>query len=121
MDDETRGEAIRRRLNALAMTEREFERLTEVDRKTLNRALHDVPSVRPNTYQIIEGWLTRFEEKGEGLPASNPEDDLVEFRLSGDFGVTLVVRGPVRDRGEMEESVARLIREMRSDTGDSDK
>lgn len=113
-EDESRGEAIQRRLERLGISDREFHSVSGVDRKTLRRATSDDPSVRDNTYRIIEDSLTKLEQRNRGLPASNPEDDLVEFRLSGDFGVTLVVRGPVRDRGEMEESVARLIREMRS-------
>lgn len=120
-EDESRGAAIQRRLDRLGISDREFHAASGVDRKTLRRAVADDVNVRPNTYRVIEDSLARLEEQVSGLPATNPEDDLVEFRLSGNFGVNVVVRGPVRDRGELEESVARLIREMRGTQQDKDE
>ena len=111
-DEESRGAAIERRLNALDVGFREFEDKSGINRKTLKRAIEDDPTVRPNTYELIESWLDRTEaanspvEEGDG-------GDIVEFRLTGNFGVDVVVKGPIRDQRALEESVARLLREMR--------
>ena len=112
---ETRGDKIQRRLDEMGLSDREFSVRSGVDRKTLRRAVADDPNVRANTYRVIEDTLTELEQRNAGLPAggSDPENDLVEFRLSGNFGVDVVVKGPMRDRDALEESVARLLREMR--------
>jgi hypothetical protein len=46
------------------------------------------------------------------------ELDLVEFQVAGNFGVRVVVKGPVRDRRELEETVMRLIGRMQANEGD---
>jgi len=117
--ENARGDAIQDRLDALGISDREFQNKTGIDRKTLKRAVEGHASVRPQTYLAIEAGLDRLEQENRGLPAEErPDDpgaDLIEFRLSGNFGVDIVVKGPVRDRSELEDSVARLIREMRGD------
>lgn len=116
-DDVSRGSAIQNRLTALGISDREFQERAGVDRKTLRKAIADLPSVRDNTYRVIESWLDREEAKHAGVPESDPGDDLIEFRLSGNFGVDVVVKGPIRDRGQLEDAVVRLIREMRGTGG----
>lgn len=107
-----RGAGIRQRLDALGISDREWYTRTGIDRKTLNRAIENDERVRENTYGAIENWIERLEREIAGV-RSDPADDLIEFRLSGNFGVDVVVKGPIRDRGELEDAVARLIREMR--------
>lgn len=58
-------------------------------------------------------------EVGE-LPAGarrlgDPADDLVEFQIAGNFGVTAVVKGPVRDLDALQEAVSKLIAGMQAD------
>jgi transcriptional regulator with XRE-family HTH domain len=126
--DSERGERIQERLDALKISDREFHEVTGIDRKTLRRAVAGNQSVRPNTYRTIEDWLDRLEKQREsfaGLKSqrgdvSDPGDDLIEFRLSGNFGVDVVVKGPMRDRGELEAAVTRLLREMRGQSDSTD-
>lgn len=116
-----RGADIQRRLTALNLSDRDFERRTGVERKTLRRAIDEGDRTRESTWRSIETALDRLEARFRGEPTVAPEPaetDLVSFELSGDFGVHVVVKGPVRDRVALEESVARLIREMRSRGGD---
>ena len=116
--DSERGQRIQARLDALGMTARQFQERTGVSRDTLRKAIAGGSSVRPNTYDLIESKLDQFERQAEGfegLKGQRPEDDLIEFELSGNFGVRVVVKGPIRDQAALEESVARLIREMRSE------
>lgn len=42
----------------------------------------------------------------------DPEDDLVEFTVEGNFGVRAVVRGPVRDMEALQAAVSKLISGM---------
>jgi len=115
VDDEDRGAGIRRRLDAIGISDREWHTRTGIDRKTLHRAIDNDEKVRPTTYQAIADWLDRIERENQGVPASDPQDDLIEVELSGNFGIRAVVRAPVRDRDELKEMVASLIREMRGD------
>lgn len=48
----------------------------------------------------------------------NPDDDLVEFRVSGAFGVQAVVKGPIRDIDALQAAVSKLIAGMRVDEAD---
>jgi hypothetical protein len=112
-DEETRGAAIDRRLTDLGVGYREFEERSGINRKTLGRAIHDDPTVRENTYNLIEDWLTATEAANRGPADEGDGADIVEFRLTGNFGVDVVVKGPIRDQRALEESVARLLREMR--------
>lgn len=75
----------------------------------------------PTSRRRIDDALTRLEaEVGihapapvEQPPAGQPH--LIEFEVTGDFGVRVVVKGPVENAAELEASVARLIRDMKSD------
>jgi len=46
-------------------------------------------------------------------PSRRAEPNLIEFEVTGDFGVRVVVKGPVENAAELEASVARLIRDMK--------
>ena len=112
VSDETRGHAIKRRRLALGMSINALAKKVEMDRATLTAAEAGDPRSTDLTYTRIEKWLDDFEaETGADEPAG-PEE-LVEFRLSGNFGVDVVVRGPVSNLAELEGSIARLLREMR--------
>ena len=103
--DSERGQRIQQRLDALRMSDRQFSENSGIDRKT--------------TYRAIEDWLDRFERQAAGFAglkgSDDPEDDLFEFEVTGNFGVRVVVKGPARDQAALEASVIRLMREMRGD------
>lgn len=111
-----RGQRIQERLDALRMTARQFHQRTGISRDTLRKAVSGDPSVRVNTYEQIEAKLDQLERTAKtfgGVESEQEGDDLIEFELSGDFGVRVVVKGPLRDQAALEASVARLIRELR--------
>lgn len=118
---ESRGDAIRRRFDALGISDREWMTETGIDIKTVHRACDPDHNTRESSYLAIESALQTIEDRLAGRPTRRGElegdsgEGLVEFRLSGNFGVDVVVKGPVRDREALEESVSRLIREMRRD------
>lgn len=48
-------------------------------------------------------------------PIGDPEDDLVEFTVVGNFGVRAVVKGPIRNLDALQASVSKLIAGMQVD------
>lgn len=108
MGDGDRGAAIQARLDLLGISDREFQRETGINRKTLGRAIANEQSVKDSTYTAIEAELARLEQRVAGAPAG----ELVTFRLSGNFGVEVTVQGPVSDMEALEAAVERLIRKM---------
>jgi len=115
MSDETRGHSIKARRLALGIKSlREFAERTGVDRQAVTKAESGHGS--ESTYERLEAWLDRFEEEtGNDVPG----DDYIEFRLSGVFGVdSIVARAPVKNVAELEQSIARLVRELRDRDGD---
>jgi transcriptional regulator with XRE-family HTH domain len=66
----------------------------------------------------IGAALDRLEEEGGTHavdPAAEPSLHLIEFEVTGNFGVRVVVKGPVEDAREIEASVARLVRDMNAE------
>lgn len=114
-----RGQQIARRREALGLSVSELARHAHIDRSTLSNVEDDKPTVRPATYGAVESALSRLEEEmGMDAPAPpsrpGPTEELVEFRISGNFGVDVVVKGPVQDMAQLEASVARLVRQMQT-------
>lgn len=120
MSNEARGHAIKRRREALGVfSAREMEDATaRVDRKvpyaSVLKAERGVAADR--IYDRLEAALDLLEERTSAPSPSGPAeaDEFVEFRLSGNFGVDVVVKGPVSDLAALEASVARLLREMKT-------
>lgn len=114
MSDETRGHSIKQRREALGIfADREFERATDrvglrVPRASIAKA--EAGSASDLIYDRLELALTRLEEE---TGQNDPDTGQVSFRISGNFGVEVVVDGPVSDIDRLEESVAKLIREMK--------
>ncbi|WP_310962102.1 hypothetical protein [Nocardioides terrisoli] len=116
---QSRGEAIRRRMRRIGLTNSGLSKESGVDRKTITRALDDVPQTQTATFERLEWTLDRLEnELGHGGPDAimSTEVGLIEFEVTGDFGVRVVVKGPIENAAELEESVARLIRDIRTGT-----
>lgn len=121
VDGETAHKMKARRM-ALGLSVKKLAELAGVDRGTLTALESADPRMRDSTVGAVDAALSRLEhELGMDMP-SMTEDDLVEFRVSGNFGVDVVVKGPVRDVEVLEESVARLVERMQREkkaTGDS--
>lgn len=87
---------------------RQFADASGVSREAITAA--EAGNASEGTYQRLEAWLDAFdEETGHDLP--EPPGP-VRFRLTGNFGVEVIVEGPVENISELEESVERLIRHM---------
>ena len=110
------GDRVRARRERLGMSKSDLAAEAKVNRNTL-AAIEAGESFNRTTLAKIERALTVLEEEA-GIDSPEPRrapggEDLIEFRLSGNFGVDVVVKGPIRDRAELEAAVAHLIREMR--------
>lgn len=106
------GKAIKARRVALGVTVKALAEKAGVDRGRL-AAIEDGAAARASTIGAIEAALSRLEEEMSG-PYDQEQHGLVTFRMSGDFGVDVVVQGPVENLAELEQSVDRLIQRMRA-------
>lgn len=115
MDDDAQLIADRRM--RLGITIRDLATEAGVDRGTLSRIEEGTANPQQLTVRKLLATLTRLEEESGVDISAPPPDDLgmIEFEVTGDFGVRVVVRGPVADAAALEESVTRLIRGMRHD------
>lgn len=126
VSNETRGHAIKRRRMALGIKSYdEFVKATGVSRGAITRAEKGDPSTSEATFLRLEAWLDRIEHEtssdaeDQAAAVAEPESSgVVEYRLSGDFGVDLVVKGPVSNMTEMEASISRIFRNIRSQQDD---
>lgn len=113
MSGETRGHAIKQRMDAIGISTRELADRIGMDRKTIARVIEGGEGTRPTTYSALEVALDRLEEElGMDADTASPKAGVVEFRVSGNFGVDVVVNGPVENIAELRAAVADLIREM---------
>lgn len=112
-----RGAEIQRRFDDLGISDREWHSTTGIDRKTLNRAIDNDPRTRSSSYTAIESWLDKLEAKfaGKAVAQESPPIDsgLIEFDITGDFGVHVVVKGPVMDADLLRRQAVEVIREIR--------
>lgn len=106
---------IRSRRERLGMTIKELAERAQVDRGRLSALENGISTPRPSTVGAIIRTLDELERE-MGLTGddddNNGDDDLVTFEVAGNFGVKVIVKGPVRDRAELEDSVMRLISRM---------
>lgn len=116
MNDESRGQAIKRRMDYLGETPTSLARRASVDRGTVNRAIEDHPGVKPVSYQAIENVLTQLEhengvEEGEATLTEIP-GEIVELNVEIEGGVTIraAVKGPLSHAGELERLIAHMAR-----------
>jgi hypothetical protein len=132
-DRAARGQEIKRRFKALDITDREWHKRTGIDRKTLNRAIAGVPTVRTSTYDAIESNLDKLEARLQGRvpPTSEgltivPDKDpatpgLIRFRVQGAYGFdALVVEGPVENVAELVASVQEIMRGLQNGENSQD-
>lgn len=114
--EERRGQVVDRRMRNLGMKAKDLAAVAGASRSLLYRVLRDDDGVREESYRLFERTLDRIEhEHGHGGPdvVASTEQGLIEFEVSGDFGVRVVVKGPIENAAQLEEQVARLIRDIR--------
>lgn len=114
-------EAVNARLARLGADIRDLAREADVSREWVGMVLKGKKSASPKVLGKLEQALDRMEaEVGRGPLVPNHDHELgaglMEFTVKGNFGVSVVVKGPVADAVALEESVARLIKRMQTDT-----
>lgn len=110
------GARIKERRVAIGMSVKGLAEQAKVDRGRLAALENGDPTVRETTVGAVESALTRLEHEmgmNDIAPASEAES-MVEFRVTGNFGVDVVVKGPIGDMAAMEESVGRLVAKMQT-------
>jgi hypothetical protein len=114
VDRKKRGQALHDRRLALGIKSvNELYKQSGISRDAITAA--EAGSASVATYERLEAWFARFEEEtGSDEPAA-PEIAMMEIEVSGDFGVKIVVRGPITDREALEQSARRIIRSIRED------
>lgn len=107
------GKDIEKRRNRMHMTIDELAREAKVDPDTLSKWEQGKRKPQPRTRKAILEALARLElEQGHTAPPPVSED-FVEFRIEGVMGVkAIVVKGPVKDVEQFENSIARIIRQV---------
>ena len=118
-EKKSRGQEIkRRRINAGLKSLHRFAAATErLDMKVSREAITaaEKGAASPETYDRLEAFLDRWEEEtGNDEDEAGPSPRQITFRVHGNFGVDVVVQGPVDDADELERVVERLIRGMAS-------
>ena len=114
---------LRERRKRLGMTQGDLGDEAGVNRDTVGAAEKDWTRVYPATLDKIVRTLERLEEEA-GLtvprPALEENAHLIEFEVTGDFGVRVFVRGPVSDADAVERAAARLVRNIREGRTDGE-
>lgn len=108
-----RADQIRARRVRLGISVKALAMRAGIDRGTLASLEAGDERIRDSTFGTVERALEALEQE-MGVEPGGSLADVVEFRVSGDFGVDVVVKGPVRDMAAMEESVARLLARIQS-------
>ena len=116
-DRRLRGDAIKSRLDAIGISQRAFADKADIDRKTLSNAIEGDPTVRIRNLERIEAALLDLEQEMGMDEDTAKSPGVVEFKVTGNFGVDVVVAGPVENLMELEAAVARLIETMDKRTG----
>jgi transcriptional regulator with XRE-family HTH domain len=111
-----RGHALKRRRLSLGIKSvSELHRESGVSREAITAA--EEGSASPATYERLEAWFDRFEHEtgSEAAEAAEHAENhgIVEFTVEGDFGVRVVVRGPIQDVEALERSVGRIVASIR--------
>lgn len=107
-----RGKALRERRDRHGIKQPELARAIGLkDRTRIYFAEKGDPSAA-KTLARAERYLDDYE-----LALEDPhgdDDGMLEFRIEGNFGVSIVVRGPVADHAALEESALRIMQRMNS-------
>ena len=110
------GPEVKRRRKRIGMSIEELAAEAQVSRDTLSDYEGEVRKPHPSTSRKVREALERIEHE-TGMDAPGTGGDIIEFEVSGDFGVRVVVRGPIRDAEELQRSAAALVREIRASGG----
>jgi transcriptional regulator with XRE-family HTH domain len=115
----------------LGLSVAELARRAHISVDTVRKILHGREGQATKVKAVDDALARAAQEKGldasvvsrAGVPPSRgrelAEDNLMEFEVGGNFGVSVVVRGPVANHAELEQAVLKLIQGMNVTTGTS--
>lgn len=108
------GEQFKARRIRLGMSRADLAKRAHVDRETLARVEDGRDGARDTTIAAIERTLADLEE-GAGMDDPEQTGNVVRFVVRGVYGAdALIVEGPVDNIAELEASVDRIMRRLRS-------
>ena len=121
VDDSERGREIAERMEALGLSDRRMAVLANVDRSSVEKA-RTGQSKQDRIYRQVEQALEDEETRrlgGATTPAASEEDvevsQFIEVNLSGNFGITAIVKGPVDRPEELERMLSAILKQMKGD------
>lgn len=118
-DQVERGLELADRMERFGLSGHRLHNITGLARDTIKAAREGKATDR--TYRVLEQALEDYElaqERGE-MPPDTTEDDVdtsqfITVNLSGNFGITATVKGPVDRPEELQRMLAAILREMKS-------
>lgn len=117
---ETAGQRIKRLREERRWSQHDLADRLGVSSKTISNWERDqhIPRASLGALEkVFEQGLDDPTPLPEGVrQIGDPEDDLVEFTIEGNFGVKAVVKGPVRDMDAMQAAVSKLIAGMQTES-----
>lgn len=99
--DDTRGQKVQARLDALGMSKLEFAERVGIDRSTLDRVLNDDEKVRERTWARVENSLSEMEEDLSSAQGGRMITSTIEFR-----GAKVTMQG---SSAEVAEAIRRVL------------
>jgi DNA-binding XRE family transcriptional regulator len=115
---ETEGNKVRERRTALGMSQEELAKEAKARGHGVNRdtvgAIEKGLGYRAASLTKINKTLDELEEEAGMHAPPLPQTDTIEFQVSGDFGVKVVVSGPIKDADTLRRQASLLIQDMRS-------
>lgn len=111
------GDNFRKRRQRLNLTQEELAIEAGIKSRDTVSAVENGQG-SPASRRRMDDALARLEAEGHGevgdeALAQGAQPHLIEFEVTGDFGVRVAVKGPVENAAELEASVSRLIRDMK--------
>lgn len=110
----------------LGLSTAELARRADISVDTVRKILKGVEGQATKVKAVDEALARAGQEKGlnatvrssgaEGGRQALVDEDLMEFEVGGNFGVSVVVRGPVKDHEALEDAVLKLIQGMNAST-----
>lgn len=112
------GEEIRRRREAVGLDQSELAREATIGRTTLHNIETGVSGKPATLAKVLRALAAAEAESGVQVASSEaPDVEMIEFEVAGDFGVKVVVRGPISEHETLRADVAEIIRSIREGTG----
>lgn len=114
----------------LGLSAADLARRAGISVDTVRKILHGKEGQATKVKAVDEALAEAAEKKGISASvaptSAEPhgghalaDEQLMEFEVGGNFGVSVVVRGPVANHVELEDAVLKLIQGMNATTGKS--